>query len=698
MVPCRLLVVTHDRAHASTLTQAVPPAADVVWHPADDGGVFMSVLHDGLWDAIVFWGAPTAYAGGRGLDLVKATAPDLPLIIVAEDAAIDLAAEALHAGARALIPVADLPQLSQVVAEIQAGRRQGRETSDMTTVARQHSERYRGLLELSPEPLFVHRQGRIIYSNNAMARLLGLPGRKELEGRTMLDFLHPDDRAKAVQRVQHVWSVADLPPAEWRVYRLDGSLCHLETSAWPIIYEDEPANLLVCRDITERILSHEALQRLLVQEQEARVAADAARERLRFLADVGSVVNAQLDRQATLQNLANVMVPRMADWCVIDEVHPGAQPEVTTIIHTGPAADGMRAFRERIPVDLASDHLIARVFRRGRGELIPDLQAMDPDLEPDIARIREIRRLGIRSIVSAPLIARGRVLGVLSLGVEKDRRPYGPDDLALMEEVAHKAGLALDNARLYEALQESDHRKEEFLGLLGHELRNPLAAIRNAVTLVQRRAEQPDDVTRWTAVIDRQQRLLSRLVADLLDVSRINSGKIALDLQPVDLTAIVRDGVDNIRQAHGLTGEQIRLTLPVSPLLVNGDAVRLSQIVGNLLDNAWKHNVPGGHVDVMLAPDAKTAKLTIADTGVGIAPEALTTIFEPFVQVFGGDRAKAGLGLGLTLVKRLTDLHGGTISAASPGTGQGSEFQLQLPLLAAGTPAPPLRVGEGIGG
>jgi PAS domain S-box-containing protein len=683
MIPCRLLVVAPDASCAATLAAAVPPdTIEAIWHSADDGGIFVAVLHDGLWDAVVFWGDPKAFAGGRSLELVRASLPDLPIVLVSGDNASETAARALQLGARAWLPVDDLGSLAGFVSDLQASRQQDRRLGEIAAVAGQHSERYRGLIELSPDPLLVHRRGVFIYANAAIARLMGASSPEALEGRTLFEFLHPDDRTEAVQRAQRVWSEAQLPPAEWRVYRLDGSLRHVETSAWPIIYEDEPANLLVCRDITDRKLAEETRQRLLIQEQEARAAADAARERLRFLADAASVVNAQLDRQATLENVARVLVPRLADWCIIDEVLPGDGMELATVIHAAPeVAARIRATRARYPIDFDSDELVARIFRSGKSELIADLQSLDLTQLPDGSKFQKPKEAGVRSLLCVPLVARERVLGVLTLVASKDRRPYTDDDVPLVEEVAAKAALALDNARLYGALQEADHRKEEFLGLLGHELRNPLAGIRNAVHLLQRRPDQPDQVERWTGVIDRQQRLLSRLVEDLLDISRINSGKIALNRQAVDLAQIVGDGAEAAMHAHGLAAEQMRITLPAGPLLVSGDAIRLAQIVSNLLDNAWKYNVPGGHVLVDLTAKEGVASLTVTDTGLGIAAHAMATIFDPFVQLNVGDRAKAGLGLGLTLVKRLTEMHGGTISVSSPGEGQGSTFCLQMPLL-----------------
>jgi PAS domain S-box-containing protein len=329
MTPCRLLVVAPIKDFATDVTASLPPSSAAVdWHAADDGGIFVAVLHDGLWDAVVFWGDPRAYADGRALELLRATVPDLPYVIVIGDTSSETTAWGLQTGAFALLQQEDLGRLQGIVDDLRHDRDRKRHLGDISAVASQHSERYRGLLELSPEPLLVHRRGLFIFANAALARLLGANAPDELDGRNLFEFLHPDDRVEAVQRAQRVWSSAQLPPAEWRVSRLDGSLCHVETSAWPIVYEDEPANLLLCRDITERKLAEPARQSLLSQEQEARLAADTARERLSFLADAGSVVSAQLDHDATVANMARVLVPRLADWCIIDEVRPNGLDDV----------------------------------------------------------------------------------------------------------------------------------------------------------------------------------------------------------------------------------------------------------------------------------------------------------------------------------------------------------------------------------
>jgi signal transduction histidine kinase/ActR/RegA family two-component response regulator len=233
-------------------------------------------------------------------------------------------------------------------------------------------------------------------------------------------------------------------------------------------------------------------------------------------------------------------------------------------------------------------------------------------------------------------------------------------------------------------LADADRHKDEFLATLAHELRNPLAPIRNAAELLRLCCAQPVAVEQARQLIERQIRHLVTLVDDLLDVSRIKQAKITLRKEPVALQRVVEQAVDSCRTALVARQHRLRTALPPEPLHVEGDAVRLEQVLVNLLTNAIKYTEPGGRVDVTVQRMGDTAVLCVADTGVGIAPDLLPQVFDLFTQgVHPLDRMQGGLGIGLTLVRRLVELHGGSVQARSGGLGQGSEFIVRLPLLAA---------------
>jgi CheY-like chemotaxis protein len=247
-----------------------------------------------------------------------------------------------------------------------------------------------------------------------------------------------------------------------------------------------------------------------------------------------------------------------------------------------------------------------------------------------------------------------------------------------------------ERQRMEEALREADRRKDDFLALLGHELRNPLSPLRNTIELLRRRPGDAALAERSLPIMHRQVAQLSRLVEDLLDVERIARGKIALRRGPVDLTAVIRAALEDDLALFAEAGLTVHASLPAAPLLTEGDEARLAQAVGNVLANAAKFTDAGGEVHVVLreAPGGRAAELSVRDTGIGIDPSFLARVFDPFAQAdVALERRRPGLGLGLALVRAVVELHGGTARVTSAGLGQGTEIVLQLPLRPEASPA-----------
>jgi signal transduction histidine kinase/ActR/RegA family two-component response regulator len=291
-----------------------------------------------------------------------------------------------------------------------------------------------------------------------------------------------------------------------------------------------------------------------------------------------------------------------------------------------------------------------------------------------------------------PLQARGRTLGALLLGVGPSGRRYDPADLALAEDLTGRAALALDNARLYREIQEEDRRKNEFLAMLAHELRNPLAPVRNAAQVLQTPGVGAQHQQWALGIIERQVQQMTRLVDDLLDVSRIPRGKIKLQLEPADVAAVVGRAVEISRPLIDQRKHTLHVALPPEPLRAVVDPVRFAQVLANLLNNAAKYTEDGGTIWLNVARDGDELVFRVRDTGIGIQPELLPQIFDLFIQADQSlDRSQGGLGIGLTLVRRLVELHGGSVQAFSAGPNQGSEFVARLPVLAE---APPAANGE----
>ena len=236
--------------------------------------------------------------------------------------------------------------------------------------------------------------------------------------------------------------------------------------------------------------------------------------------------------------------------------------------------------------------------------------------------------------------------------------------------------------RAEQALLVADRRKDEFLATLAHELRNPLAPIRTGLDILRLRSGDAQATQRATDIMERQLRQMVRLVDDLLDVSRINTGKFAIKMGRVELKAVVNDALEVVRSYIELHGHELVIDLPDRPVFLNGDATRLAQILSNLLNNAAKYTNRGGRVNLAARVEDKTLIVCVSDNGIGIAPDMLANVFEMFVQVDSTlERTNAGLGVGLSLARRLVELHHGTIGAHSAGIGRGSDFTVRLPIV-----------------
>lgn len=292
--------------------------------------------------------------------------------------------------------------------------------------------------------------------------------------------------------------------------------------------------------------------------------------------------------------------------------------------------------------------------------------------------------------LAAPLIGQdGRNMGLIELQ-DKLLGPFTSDDEAVLVQLAQMASVSLERARLHEEIRESDRRKDQFLALLAHELRNPLSALTSGTQLIALRPNDSAQVAETADLILRQCGQLKQLVDDLLDVSRISRGKLHLQLTRCCLQAIMRQAMETATPLCEASSHELIVKLPEEPLHVTGDAVRLAQVVSNLLINAAKYTSPGGRVELTLMSDQGEGIITVKDNGIGIPAEKMDEIFELFAQVDASHtRSQGGLGIGLTLAKTLVDLHQGQISVSSDGTNRGSTFTVRLPLLEAPLDAQP---------
>ena len=307
---------------------------------------------------------------------------------------------------------------------------------------------------------------------------------------------------------------------------------------------------------------------------------------------------------------------------------------------------------------------------------------------PPDERTSTVDVVGISACVCFPLLAEERCIGTLSFGTRRRTR-FTLEELAMLQLVADQIAIALERERLLQQLQgrnqelaQADRRKDEFLAMLAHELRNPLAPIVNALHVVERDAESRGGiVSRAHATMDRQVRHLIRLVEDLLDVSRITQGKIELRRQRCDAQTVIEQALQLAQPVVSARQHTLEVEMPKEPIPLCVDLTRMTQVVANLVNNAAKYTNAGGRISVKVERDDDSAVLRVRDSGIGIRSDMLPRVFEIFVQAdHAADRAAGGLGIGLTLVKRLVQMHGGEVLARSEGVGKGAEFIVTVPL------------------
>ena len=428
----------------------------------------------------------------------------------------------------------------------------------------------------------------------------------------------------------------------------------------------------------------QALERVRLFEAERH-----ARQRAEILDDASAVLASSLDVLSTLDALATVVVPRVADWCFVEFPRPDGSIEHTVVQHTDP--ERVRWVREllaRFPVDPNAPHGTGHVLRTGNPEIVPEIPEGFFDAlteEPDVRAA--YRTIAFRSYISVPMAVRARVIGVLSLAMAESGRHFTHADLPFIEDLAARAALAVDNARLYQAAQharvaaeEANRAKSAFLAVMSHELRTPLNAIVGYRDLLDSEVAGPitDQQRAHLARIDAGARQLITLIDQVLSFSRIEAGKEKVAHESTDLTSLVRETAALLEPTARKKGLDVVVALPDAPVMLDTDTSKVRQILLNLLSNAVKFT-ERGNVGMNLTALDSAVVVRVSDTGIGIDPADLKRIFEPFEQVDNSaTRQQGGTGLGLPVSRELALLLGGDISVESV-PGRGSVFSLVLP-------------------
>jgi PAS domain S-box-containing protein len=524
---------------------------------------------------------------------------------------------------------------------------------------------------------------RLAWSEQASA-LLGVGADRLSTFDDFLALVHPDDAPGLRRALDEAVARGGEVRHEFRVRRPDGALRWLAGSGRffrPSAHEPQRMAGTVM-DITDR---------------------ERAERSLRFLAEAGTLLAGSLDFDVTLGNVARLAVETIADFCFCDLLDEEGQVERVTWAHRDPerqrALEG--AWRFLPPADV-EHHPVARTLRTGRAELVPVVgEAWLRDAAPTEEHYRFLAELEPRSLITVPVGTEERPLGALTFcRAARGGRPYEAADLELAKELGRRAGVAVENARLYRSTQQANAAKDQFLATLSHELRTPLTPVLAVVSALEEDRRLPADVRQRLATVRRNAELEARLIDDLLDLTRIERGKLDLHREVTDVLPLLAHAVEACRTPES-EEKALRLVteLAADDHRVWADGSRLSQVFWNLLKNAVKFTPEGGTIRVRSwnEGEAEAAErwlvVEVADTGIGIEPQLLPRIFDAFEQ--GQQtitRRYGGLGLGLAISRAIAELHGGTLEAASEGRDRGSTFTMRLPLglPAHAVPWPPM--------
>jgi PAS domain S-box-containing protein len=521
----------------------------------------------------------------------------------------------------------------------------------------------------------IGRDERYRFTNKAYNEWLSQP-HESLIGRPLLEVLGPN-AYEAIRPMMQEVLAGETVTFERTVTYLNGVTREFRASYIP--YRNEAGEI---EGFVAHVMDISVLKKA---ERERRKAEDA----LHLLVEVSAALASSIDYAATIANVARAAVPRFADGCGV-YLRDGESIQQLAVYHRTPAkAELLRELYRRFPLSPDAPYGYARVMSTGESSLMPELTDESHQvLAQNAEHLGMLRALGHTSLMLVPLVTTGSPFGVLAFALSEGPRRYGPEDLQVAQEVARRASVALENARLFETamaerkrVEEANRIKDEFLATVSHELRTPLTAMLGWVQMLRSGALPAHKHARALEVIERNAKSQQQLIEDLLDVSRIITGKLRLEVTSVELVDVVATAIEAVRPASEAKGLHLHpiLDTDIGPLV--GDVQRLQQVVWNLLSNAVKFTPKGGHIHIILRRAGSSAELQVRDSGQGISPDFLPHVFERFQQEEGGtSRKHGGLGLGLSIVRHLVELHGGTIEAFSDGEGHGALFTVRLPI------------------
>jgi PAS domain S-box-containing protein len=544
--------------------------------------------------------------------------------------------------------------------------------------------------------------GRIVYANEAAAQdsgygsvesLLAAPSR-EIADR----FIITDESGRLFDRTRLPGALAlqgaqNPPEVLLRVLRKEtGEERWRLVKARPVFDEQGRPQLAIniWHDVTERL---------------------RAERTQKFLAQASNILASSLDYETTLATVAQLIVPEIADWCSVDILQEDGSLKQLALTHVDPAKiEWAREMNRRYLPDPNAPGGLRQVIMTGQVEFVTEIpEEMLVAAARDEEHLRIIREVGLKSYMIVPLTARGRTFGTVTLVSAESGRRFGPQDLGRAQDLAQRAALAVDNARLYREAQEAIRIREQFLSIASHELRTPITVIYGYIQVLLRniaRTLQPGQPPPATVTLDRRRVVgnltkmereterLTDLVGQLLDVSRLQKGALAITPERMDLAALVASVVESTLLQQEAGDKSARIEIQAELPQTGGvwgrwDSIRLEQVIVNLLNNAFKYSPQGGTVTVRLSVEAAGlddgshrawAHLAICDQGIGIPPEQQKQLFQPFFRATNAStRNYPGLGLGLAICQGIVIAHGGRIWVESAGADRGSAFHVLLP-------------------
>ena len=537
-------------------------------------------------------------------------------------------------------------------------------------------EPYRQLIERMSNPVgILDGAATILYCNGLLGRLLG---RKPLKGRNFLDLVTEDGHERAEKLLAEGAKLATA--AEFALYDSNGRAVAVHASVAPINFNKQSCVTLVVtalRDIKALEISQAELRR-------SRAELEEELEDSRLLQSISAELFEEGDIQTLYEKIVDAALRIMqADFASIQMFHPerGGSGELRLLAFRGFTSAAAKHW-EWVGAEASRGSSCSEMLRTSQRVTLTDVERCGSMLSTrDLAAYRDC---GIRACQTTPLFSRsGKLVGAISTHW---RKPHSPceRDARLGDILARLAADLIERKEIEEALRDASRRKDEFLAMLAHELRNPLTPIRNGLHVLERTEAKSKHEKRLHEMMARQVSHLVRLVDDLLEVSRITSGKIELRKQPVELQAVVRRAIETSQPLIEAERHQLVERLSAAPLILNGDPVRLTQVFANILNNSAKYTPPQGRIEISTRREGGDAVISVRDNGLGIRAEMLPRIFDLFTQSDRTKReAQGGIGVGLALARGLVELHGGEIRAYSDGEGRGCEFVVRLPLAEA---------------